>query len=222
MTPLALSISSIGAAPARTAAASTPNDPDGGAGDDDERRWADAIRAGDAGAFAALFRAYYGPLCTYAKRYVGERETAEELVQDVMLKLWEFRATWLLRGTLKSYLYTAVRNQALDVLKHERVARRWRERVVRDYSAVAGAHGAVAGADDEVKTAELAAAIEVHVAKLPERCRQAFVLRRQHHLSYAEIARVMGTSTKTVEVQIGLALKALRKGLADWTAPAAR
>jgi RNA polymerase sigma-70 factor (ECF subfamily) len=54
------------------------------------------------------------------------------------------------------------------------------------------------------------------VAALPERRRVAFTLCRRHYLSYAEIAEVMGTTVKTVEGQIGLALKALRKSLADW------
>jgi len=70
-----------------------------------------------------------------------------------------------------------------------------------------------------LRAAELAAAIERAIAQLPPRCREAYLLRRQHHLSYAEIARVMGIAPKTVEIQIGAALKALRASLADWLAP---
>jgi RNA polymerase sigma-70 factor (ECF subfamily) len=80
----------------------------------------------------------------------------------------------------------------------------------------AGFGRAHARADDDVAAGELAQVVARLVAALPARCREAYVLRREHFLSLDEIARVMGIAPKTVEIQIGLALRALRRGLADW------
>ena len=56
--------------------------------------WVERIRAGDAGAFEALFHTYHAPLCAFAYRYVGVRDLAEEIVQEVFLFVWERRETW--------------------------------------------------------------------------------------------------------------------------------
>jgi RNA polymerase sigma-70 factor (ECF subfamily) len=179
-----------------------------------------SVRPRDADAFGAIYHAYYAPLCSLARRYVRADEAAEELVQEVLLRVWEQRSwSHLQDGALRSYLYTAVRNQALDALKRERVARRWHERVLREPDALVGPRPD--GADDNAAVEELAAVVERLVAALPPRCRQAYLLRREQQLGYEEIARIMGVATKTVEVQIGLALRALRRGLADWV-PSAR
>src|SRR5213076_3639541 len=92
----------------------------------EERDWAARIRAGDAAAFERAFRTYHPALCKFACRYVHSPEIAQELVHDVFARLWEERAR-LSVGRLKSYLYTAVRNLAVSLLRHQLVERRWRE-----------------------------------------------------------------------------------------------
>ena len=88
-----------------------------------ERDWVARIRGGDAPAFEALFHAYHAPLCAFANRLVGVRDLAEEIVQEVFLYIWERRETWDVRSSVKSYLFTAVRNAAMSYLRHERVVR---------------------------------------------------------------------------------------------------
>jgi RNA polymerase sigma-70 factor, ECF subfamily len=179
--------------------------------------WPERIQAGDEAAFEALFREHYHGLCVFAARLVASDAIAEELVQDVLLRVWEQRERLHVTGSVPAYLYGAVRNQALGHLRHERVERKWLAHPggSRPPAPSSGA----ANTDERVRAAELAAAIERALAQLPPRCREAYLLRRQHHLSYAEIARVMGIAPKTVEIQIGAALKALRTSLADWLAP---
>jgi RNA polymerase sigma-70 factor (ECF subfamily) len=178
--------------------------------------WLERIRAGDAGAFEVLFREHYHGLCLYAARLVASDAVAEELVQDVLLRIWQQRERWTVTGTVAAYLYGAVRNEALGHLRHAKVERKWQERRAADpHPAFSQAHQA----DELVRGAELAAAIDRAIAHLPARCREAYLLRRQHHLSYAEIAGVMNVTPKTVEIHIGAALKALRASLAEWLAP---
>ena len=173
------------------------------------------IRTGEEAAFETLFREHYAGLCVFATRILESRAVAEEIVQDVFLRLWERRNEWETTGSVSAYLYAAVRNRAFNRVRQDRAQQRWQERVIREHSAEPrGAESSAA--DEHVRSDELAAAIERGIAELPPRCREAFVLRRQHHLSYAEIARVMNIAPKTVEIQIGLALKSLRGKLAEW------
>jgi RNA polymerase sigma-70 factor (ECF subfamily) len=72
---------------------------------------------------------------------------------------------------------------------------------------------ALRGPHEECEVAELQTAVEAAIARLPERCRLVFVLRWQHHLSYAEIAAALDIAPKTVETQLNRALKALREAL---------
>ena len=170
-----------------------------------------ALRAGDERAFETLFRAYHAPLCSFAHRYVRAPDVAEELVQEVFLHLWQQRAAWEGRGALKTYLYTAVRNAAVSYLRHERVAQR------RSAETLALFDRPPLAADRAAASHETAAAVRAAVDRLPERCRLVFTLNREQGLTYTEIAATLGLSVKTVDTQMGRALKALRKYLgAHW------
>lgn len=173
------------------------------------------IRAGNEAAFQKVFREHYNGLCGFAARVTGSRAAAEEAVQDVFLRIWQRHEEWEVRGTLAAYLYAAVRNRSLNHLRSERMLQRWREEEVREAGGATG-RTAVPGADERAGVEELARAIDRVIEELPPRCREAFLLRRQHELSYAQIAEVMGIAPKTVEIQIGAALKALRRKLAEW------
>lgn len=175
-----------------------------------EAAWVEGIRAGDAVAFEALFRAYHAPLCAFAFRYLRARDLAEEIVQEVFLFVWERRETWDVRTSVKNYLFTAIRNAALSYLRHERVVRRREAETVELFG------GPSASADAEVGAAETLAAVQRAVGRLPERCRLVFTLQREQGLTYSEVAEVLGISPKTVEVQMGRALKSLRKALAGY------
>ena len=174
-----------------------------------DREWILRIRAGDAAAFEQAFRSYHAILCEFAYRYVRAREVAEELVHDVFARLWEGRRRLELRDSLKSYLYAAVRNQAISHIRHALVERRWREDEGHDDGADAEPH-ALNDAQARLEAAELAVAVERVLARLPERCRLALTLRWQRQMSYAEVAEAMGIAVKTVETYVGRGLAALR------------
>lgn len=170
------------------------------------------IRRGDRDAFELLFRAYYDRLCTFAEGYIHSFSEAEEVVEDVLLTLWQKRAEWKLRGSIKSYLYGAVRNRALDHLKHRRVVERVHKRVRQDQT-VPGMGEAPPAPDERLETAKLQAALQDAIESLPERCRQTHLLRWRDGLSHTEIADAMGVSINTVDNQLKRALKLLRERL---------
>ena len=163
------------------------------------------IRAGDRAAFKALFQAHYGALCRYALRYVDSVEIAEDLVQDVFFDLWKRRAACRPEHSLKAFLYGAVRNQTLNHLRR-----------VRRQASEPDALGDLLSREDPEETMhveELRRVAERAVSELPPRCRDVFVLSREHELSYAEIGAALGISVKTVETHMGRALQHLRDRL---------
>jgi len=171
------------------------------------------IGAGDMRAFEALYRRYASAMIRFAYSQLRSVEVAEDLVQEVFLALWRHRERWVLSGTVQAYLFGALRNR---IVSHRRkqLARGGRLQRVGEGAVVA--LPSPSRADDRVREAELAEAIERAIDGLTPRCREAFLLVRQHHLSYAEAAEVMGVSVKAVEMSMVRALAALRKQLADW------
>ncbi len=155
-------------------------------------------------------RQHYGRLCNFAFRFLDSRDVAEDVVQDVFAHLWRRREGFDVHDPLP-YLYQAVRNRAVSYRRGQLVRERWRERA-------RGTEGEqpASAASSEVEAAELGTAVARAVAELPERCRLIFTMSREQDLSYAEISRVLGISVKTVETQIGRALKALRSRLAGY------
>jgi RNA polymerase sigma-70 factor (ECF subfamily) len=167
------------------------------------------LRAGQADAFEAIFRSWYAPLTGVAERMLRDRAAAEEIAQDVMLELWRRRENIVLEVSLRAYLFRATRNRALNYIRHQRVARQ-----AEPYAA--GDTVALPAADRQLEEAELDAAVRAAMDTLPERCREVFELSRVHGLKYAEIAQAMDISIKTVEAQMGKAMRMLREKLASW------
>ena len=169
----------------------------------------DRLRAGDQDAFDMIFREHYAPLTRLAEGLVRRRAEAEEIVQDVLLELWRRRGTLVLEESLRAYLFRATRNRALNVLRHDRVQQR-----SEPYLATRASTEPTALR--EVLEDEIDAALGVALDSLPGRCREVFELSRRQGLRYAEIANVLGISVKTVEAQMGKALRILRQEMAPW------
>ncbi len=166
------------------------------------------ITLGDVGAFEQLFRATYSSLCAFAHRYLDDAPHAEDLVQDLFAELWSSRSRWEVRGSVRAYLFSAVRNRALNARKRERVERDWaHDEAIAD---VRSLHPFPASPAELLDLAETEAAIDAALDALPERCRITMTLRWRDQLSHAEIAEVMGISTKGVEHQLARGLRALR------------
>lgn len=169
------------------------------------------IIAGDPQALEALFRRYHRNLVAFAQLYVRNPAVAEELVQDVYFNVWRQRTEWNPRGSLRAYLYGAVRNHAANRVREKRVRAKWREE-----AGPGTVHGAATsrGPDADLQFREMIGAIERVLDEMPPRQRVVFTLSRHQGLSYAEIAAVLNISRKTVEAHMGRALALLRTRLA--------
>jgi RNA polymerase sigma-70 factor (ECF subfamily) len=163
------------------------------------------VRQGDHAAFEAVFRTHRALLHAVAAR-LASPALAEEIVQDVMLAFWERRAALDVQGSVRAYLLAAVRFTAASSVRRAQVA-------ARHADAVRALHAPPAATDAGLLDDERARAIERAVARLPERCRMVFVLVRLEGLSYADAGAALGVSPKTVDAQMGNALRRLRDDL---------
>jgi RNA polymerase sigma-70 factor (ECF subfamily) len=173
-----------------------------------DRALLERLRAGEQQAFEAIFRAHYAQLVGVAEAILRGRAQAEDAAQDVMLELWRRRQEIVLTTSLRAYLVRATRNRALNQIRHRRTIERARLDAVGPTAAPA--------ADQDLAEQELLAAAERAVRDLPERCREVFELSRVHGLTYGEIAQVLSISVKTVETQMGKAIRVMRDRLAAW------
>ena len=169
-----------------------------------------AIRQGQESAFEQMFRAYYEPLCRYASTLLKDSDEAEEVTQGLFLSIWEKRTELEITLSLKAYLYRAVHNHCLNRIKHQGVRETHRAYSLHFQT---DSHDAVAEA---IYGSELESRIERAVSKLPEQCQVVFRMSRFEELKYQEIADQLGLSIKTIENQIGKALRIMRKELADY------
>jgi len=166
------------------------------------------ICRGDSGAFDELYLALYPSLVLFAAQYVNARAIAEEVVQDTFLALWDRRADIGIRTTVREYLFGAVRNRALKVLRHDRVVEAATTRLGID--AVAGVAQPQALPDARVADAELHDALERALNAMPPERRQVLTLRWREEMSYPEIAAILGISEAAAKQHGSRAQRALR------------
>jgi len=178
-----------------------------------QERWLARARAGDVDVFQEIFTSYYEALRDFAEAISGSADEAEEAIQEVFLRIWRARSRWEVHGSLKSYLFEATRNQVLNRLRDRRARTKWTDLAAESEPHVGMGMPGIS-ADRAAEGADLRAAIDLAISRLPTRCRQVFVLHRKHGLSYSEIADYLGVSPKTIEKQVARALKQLREELA--------
>jgi RNA polymerase sigma-70 factor, ECF subfamily len=164
------------------------------------------IAAGNRASFEALFRQHYRPLCAFALGYLKDSDKCEDLVQDLFFRLWLDREKVNITTSVKAYLYASVRNRCLNAVKVQ-----GRMRVLNDEVDEHVQEEERSEDEHSERIARVQSAIEL----LPEERRKVFKLSRYEGLKYHEIAERLGISVKTVENQMGKALKTLRDELKD-------
>ncbi|MDR6197957.1 RNA polymerase sigma-70 factor [Siphonobacter sp. SORGH_AS_0500] len=175
-----------------------------------DQQFLEAIRTGNERTFELLFRQQYSPLCQYGFSFLKDWDDAEEVVQAMFLAFWEKRDSLVITTSLKSYLYRAVHNRCLNRIKHLSVQAEYQSYVQADGSDV------YQSPVQELMASELDIQLQRAIERLPEQCRLIFMMSRFEELKYQEIADQLGLSIKTVENQIGKALRILRTELADY------
>lgn len=163
------------------------------------------MRDGDERAFKLVFDLYYRPLTVFALKYVGDVEDAKEIVQEFFVRMWSKRSTLDIRFSLRMYLYQSVRNACLNFIASDKVEKK----------RMMGYHYPLVSNDNALEhmmAAEQEEILMQAIDRLPEKCREIFVMSRMSRLSHQAIATQLNISVKTVETQISIALKRL----AEW------
>jgi RNA polymerase sigma-70 factor, ECF subfamily len=160
--------------------------------------------------FEHLFKTYFKVLHAYSATMLRDEEAAEEIVQQLFLKLWEKREQLTFQTSVKAYLYKCVYHDSLNYLERQKTAERYREYASKTMNNEAE------DSSRRLDLAQLESRLKEALNELPEQCRTVFQLSRFNDLKYKEIAEQMGLSPKTVENHMGRALKLLRLKLVDF------
>jgi RNA polymerase sigma-70 factor (family 1) len=167
------------------------------------------IRRGDIRQFETLFRSSYVSLVKYAGTLIKDQDTAEEIVQDLFVRLWQDKEKLNIESSLNGYLFRSVHNRCLHHIEHRKVVERHANEM---------AYESELNTEDPsgaLQYKELQAKIAAILERLPERCGKIFCMNRFEGLKYSEIAEKLSVSVKTVEANMGKALKEFRKALAE-------
>jgi RNA polymerase sigma-70 factor (ECF subfamily) len=165
-----------------------------------------SIKSGDSAAFQELFFTYCQPLIRFAHRFVNDVALAEDIVQDVFLKIWSNRQQLEPALNIKSYLYVAVKNQAFKQLRHKKI-----RQALGEKPPFSPLHTPTP--EEIFNSKEVESTVLKAIEELPDKCRLIFSMNRFDSLTYSEIAEIMNLSVKTIETQMGRALVHLRQRL---------
>lgn len=174
----------------------------------DEKQLLDRLRQGDETALDRLFETYYRYLFKIAHTMLRDTDAAKDCVQEVFLRFWQKRNEIEVKTTLKGYLQRSIVNECLALLRKQRTFSQPETQAALADSA----HSPL----QHLESDSLAALVQAAIERLPEQCRLIFRLSRSQEMSYREIAEHLDLSPKTVENQIGKALKQLRADLGPW------
>ena len=167
-----------------------------------------SLQKGDENAYRQLFVKYYSPLCEYASQYISD-DDSEELVQELMLFIWEARENLVIETSLKSYLFISTKHRCLNAIRknqyHERIHNQIYEKIKDQFED-----------PDYYFVNELTEHIRKAIENLPDTYRETFILSRFGERTNMQIAERLGISIKTVEYRISQALKILRHRLKDY------
>lgn len=160
-------------------------------------------------AFNELFEKLYASLCYYANRIINDREESKDLVAKAFLVLWEKEADFEDMSHLKSYLYAVTRNACLTQIRNSKLKIGHLEKITERY--VSEEKQLDRASDETEIIRELYGAIK----KLPDRCRQAFILTHLEGYSRMEAADRLGVSEHTVKNQVQVAKTKLRNMIGE-------
>lgn len=152
-----------------------------------------------------MFRQHYQRLCSYANTFLKDEESSEDVVQEIFIKVWEKNKMSIDANKIKFYLFTAVRNNCLTLLKKNNKNR------IHELKEDDATYEIKIQLDPEEKDTDTKALISQAMEQLPPKCREVFMLSRLSGQTYKQIAETLGISVKTVENQMGKAIRLLRQ-----------
>jgi len=165
------------------------------------------LSRGDETAFQETFELYFRVLVLFATKFSLDKETAEDLVQDVFVKLYEQKDRLQFHSSLKAFLYQSVRNRCIDLIRSSKTRERHHVEIK------AGAELEGLNSEELMIQSELEEKIFQSIQQLPEQCQLIFKMNRFEGKKNQEIAEALNISKRTVETQISKALKRLREDI---------
>jgi len=168
------------------------------------------LKSGDPDSFSDIFSVYYKDLVFFAYSFTREQYSAEDIVQDTFVKLWEDHEKLNVTVSLKSILLKAIQNKCIDWHRHRKIINNHSSYIINNAPLYEY------NTDNYLLRSEMEEMIEKALAQLPEKVREAYELHRFEGLKYQEIAAKLNVSIRTVEVRISKALELLRKSLIDF------
>ena len=166
------------------------------------------VKEGNKNAFEKLFRLYYASICRFIFSYIKDTDSSEEIAQDLFIYFWENAPQMDIKTSLKAYLFTSAKNFSLNYIKKSKTRQKYHD----------AAQEAIQDEDEKI-SAESVRTFKILLKQalktLPEKCREIFELSKYEGLTYEEISVFLRLSQKTVENQMGIALRKIR----DWMQP---
>lgn len=163
----------------------------------------------DLESFQKHYDSNYKQLCRFLNLYTHDPQIIEDVLQDVFLKFWENRNSVEVEY-VKTYLFHAAKNQILNYLRNEQnrhyLLEKWFNQQLEDRQN-----------KDCFNIEKFTSVLDIAINNLPEKCKEIFILSRKENLTYKQIAEAKGISIKTVENQMGIALKKIREFMASYS-----
>lgn len=166
------------------------------------------IRSGNYSVYNDVFEKYYVRLCSYSASIVNNDSDAEDIVQEVFISIWANRKSISVHTSLKSYLYSAVRNSCMNFLHHKKY-----EKEYIDYQLKMG--NKMHEFQNSIEFEELKEKLNICIGRLPERCKRIFTLSRLECEPHKKIAKILDISISTIKSQMGKALSLIKMCLND-------
>ncbi|MDD7886927.1 RNA polymerase sigma factor [Flavivirga sp. 57AJ16] len=162
------------------------------------------IKKGDRTALQQLFDQYYHPLCIYLLQYTKKMDEAEDIVQNIFLNLWERRTTLNIKRSLKSYLYSYAYNEFIEATRKDK-----RDTLLIDRLTYEALQPKIEQSYQQKET--IMDKLSSSIDSLPPRCKEILLLSKMEGYDYKSIADKLEISVKTVEAQMQIAFKRIRK-----------
>lgn len=168
------------------------------------------LKTGDSDSFTEIFKVYYRDLVIFANSFTNDFATAEGIVQDTFIKIWEDRENLNIKVSLKSYLLKTVQNKCINWHRHLRIINNYNSQIIKttplfEYDT-----------DNYILLSEMESTLEKACSQLPEKLKETYKLHRSEGLKYFEIAERLDISVKAVEARMSKALSFLRKKMIDF------
>jgi len=168
--------------------------------------------------FENTYLAYFSKMKYFAKVYIFSEEEAENIVQDVFTELWEKKEILQMQINLAAYLFTATKNRCLNFLRHQSIVREAADEMREAYRLAMemSLNSLEVFEINEFTPKDISTLIESALNTLPDKCREIFILNKIEGRKQKEIANLLNISVHTVENQVAIAFKKLRKQMVDY------